>query len=99
MGVKWVDANKGDTEKPEYRCRLVAKDVKTDKRGDFVCGDPAAEGEEGVFAFFASMLEMCWDSVNVVKAYLRPGRITSRVCAASSRRRCTARGMQPILWS
>ncbi len=25
VGVKWVDTNKGDKEKPEYRCRLVAK--------------------------------------------------------------------------
>ena len=25
IGIKWVDVNKGDEEKPEYRSRLVAK--------------------------------------------------------------------------
>ncbi len=34
VGVKWVDTNMGDKEKPEYRCRLV------------VCGDPAAGGQK-----------------------------------------------------
>ena len=27
VGVKWVDTNMGDKEKPEYRCRLVAKEI------------------------------------------------------------------------
>ncbi len=31
VGVKWVDAKKGDKEKPEYRCRLLAKQIKKDK--------------------------------------------------------------------
>ena len=30
VGVKWVDAKKGDKGKPEYRCRLVAKEIKKD---------------------------------------------------------------------
>ncbi len=36
VGVTWVDTNKGDEEKPEYRCRLVAKEIKNDKREDDV---------------------------------------------------------------
>ncbi len=36
VGVKWVDTNKGDKEKPEYRCRLVAQETKKDKREEFV---------------------------------------------------------------
>ena len=29
MAIRWVDTNKGDEEKPEYRSRIVAKDLKT----------------------------------------------------------------------
>ncbi len=29
-GVKWVDANRGDKAKPEYRCRLAAKEIEKD---------------------------------------------------------------------
>ena len=29
MGFRWVDTNKGDNENPEYRSRIVAKDLKT----------------------------------------------------------------------
>ena len=34
IGTKWVDVNKGDKINPEYRSRLVAKAIKTDKRND-----------------------------------------------------------------
>ena len=34
IGVKWVDVNKGDEGRPEYRSRLVAKEIKKDKRED-----------------------------------------------------------------
>ena len=33
IGVKWVDINKGDEEKPEYRSRLVAKEIKKGTKG------------------------------------------------------------------
>ena len=47
IGVKWVDTNKGDAANPEYRCRLVAKEIKHDEREDwFVCGHAAARGQE-----------------------------------------------------
>ena len=29
MAIRWVDTNKGDLENPEYRSRIVAKDLKT----------------------------------------------------------------------
>ncbi len=32
VGVKRVDANKGDKENPEDRCSLVAKENKKDER-------------------------------------------------------------------
>ena len=32
IGAKWVDVNKGDERRPEYRSRLVAKEIKKDKQ-------------------------------------------------------------------
>ena len=28
ISTKWVDTNKGDSEKPNYRSRLVVKEIK-----------------------------------------------------------------------
>ena len=32
VGTRWVDTNKGDKVHPEYRSRLVAQEINTDKR-------------------------------------------------------------------
>ncbi len=45
VGVKWVDTNKGDTKKPEYRCKLVAKEIKKDKREDLFAATPPLEAK------------------------------------------------------
>ena len=37
IGVKWVDVNEGDFLNPRYRRRLVAKEIKKDKRDDLFC--------------------------------------------------------------
>ena len=34
VGTRWVDINKGDKVHPEYRSRLVAQEIKVDKRED-----------------------------------------------------------------
>merc|ERR1711873_169630 len=34
IGTRWVDVNKGDDSKPDYRSRLVAKELNTNKRED-----------------------------------------------------------------
>ena len=41
--VKWVDINKGDEINPEYRSRLVAKEIKNDKRDDLFAATPPLE--------------------------------------------------------
>ena len=41
--VKWVDVNKGDEERPEYRSRLVAKEIARDKRDDLFSSTPPLE--------------------------------------------------------
>ena len=45
IGVRWVDINKGDEDRPEYRSRLVAKELKT---GGLICSNPAVGGIEAV---------------------------------------------------
>ncbi len=61
VGVKWVDCNKGDKEKLEYRCRLVAKEIKKGKREDFFAATPPLEANEVLFSLFASMPGLCLD--------------------------------------
>ena len=51
IGVKWVDVNKGDERRPEYRSRLVAKEVKRDKREDSFASTPPLEA----FKIFLSL--------------------------------------------
>ena len=48
--VKWVDVNKGDKVHPEYRSRLVAKEIKTDKRIDLFAATPPLEGKKLLIA-------------------------------------------------
>ncbi len=55
--MKWVDANKGDKEKPECRCRLVAKEIKKDERGYLFAATLPLEAEKVLFSLFASMPE------------------------------------------
>ena len=43
IGTRWVDVNKGDTVHPEYRSRLVAQEIKTDKREDLFAATPPLE--------------------------------------------------------
>jgi hypothetical protein len=46
IGVRWVDVNKGDKIHPEYRSRLVAKEIKIDKREDLVAATPPLESKK-----------------------------------------------------
>ena len=41
--VRWIDINKGDEENPEYRSRLVAKEIKRDQRDDMFADTPPLE--------------------------------------------------------
>ncbi len=59
VGVKWVDANKDDKEKLEYRCRLVAKEIKKDKRVDLFTATPPPEAEKMLFSLWASVPGLC----------------------------------------
>ena len=49
IGVRWVDINKGDEVHPEYRSRLVAQEIKTDKREDLFAATPPLEAKKLLF--------------------------------------------------
>ena len=40
ISCRWVDINKGDDQAPEYRSRLVAREVKRDRRQDMFAATP-----------------------------------------------------------
>ena len=46
IGVRWVDINKGDDKNPKYRSRLVAKELKLDKRDDLFAATPPLEAKK-----------------------------------------------------
>ena len=47
--VRWVLVNKGDREHPEYRARLVAKEIKMDTRLDLFAATPPLEAKKFLF--------------------------------------------------
>ena len=50
IGVRWVDVNKGDAVNPEYRSRLVAKEIKVNKREDLFAATPPLEAKKLLFS-------------------------------------------------
>ena len=43
IATKWLDTNKGDDENPNYRSRMVGREVKYDKRMDLFSATPPLE--------------------------------------------------------
>ena len=50
IGIRWVDINKGDSNNPEYRSRLVAKEINTGKRDDLFAAMPPLEAVKMLLA-------------------------------------------------
>ena len=50
IGVRWIDINKGDTMSPEYKSRLVAKEIQRDKRDDMFAATPPLEAKRALFS-------------------------------------------------
>ncbi len=50
IGVRWVDVNKGDKQNPEYRSRLVAKEIRREKREDLFAATPPLDAKKALFA-------------------------------------------------
>ena len=53
IGCRWVDINKGDEDNPEYRSRLVAKEIKKDRNQDLFAATPPLEAKRLLFSMFA----------------------------------------------
>ena len=43
LKIRWIDINKGDDDNEENRSRLVAKEIKRDKREDLFAATPPLE--------------------------------------------------------
>ncbi len=43
ISTRWLDINKGDEGAPNYRARLVGREIKMDKRGDLFAATPPLE--------------------------------------------------------
>ena len=43
IGTRWIDINKGDTNRPNYRSRLVAKEFRVDVRPELFAATPPTE--------------------------------------------------------
>ena len=52
--TRWLDTNKGDEESPNYRARLVAREIKKDKREDLFAATPPLESLRMVVSVCAS---------------------------------------------
>ena len=46
IGTKWVDVNKGDENEPEYRSRLVAKEIKRRNDEDIFAATPPLKAKK-----------------------------------------------------
>jgi hypothetical protein len=50
ISVRWLDINKGDEDNLEYRSRLVAQELKRDKREDLFAATPPLEAKKLLFS-------------------------------------------------
>ena len=75
IGTRWVDINRGDEVRPEYRSRLVAQEVKKDKREDLFAATPPLEAKKILLSVFSSSETdplgnpLALDFIDVSKAY------------------------------
>ena len=50
VGVKWIDINKGDEEKPKLRCRLVAQEFNPSAKDSIFAATPPLEAKKALFS-------------------------------------------------
>ena len=54
IGSKWIDINKGDKTNPNYRSRLVAKEIKRGASDDMFAATPPLEAKKSLFSMAMS---------------------------------------------
>ena len=52
--VRWVDINKGDRETPNYRSRIVAREINTYNRDDLFAATPPLEALKNILSIIAT---------------------------------------------
>ena len=52
--VRWIDINKGDAKNPQYRSRLVAREIKRDNRPDLFAATPPLEAMRSIISIAAT---------------------------------------------
>ena len=51
ISVRWIDINKSDSDCPNYRSRLVAREINTKKRDDWLAATPPLETLKLILSF------------------------------------------------
>ena len=51
--IRWIDLNKGDSVNPNYRSRLVAREINTHKRDDLFAATPPLEALKVILSMTA----------------------------------------------
>ena len=54
IGSKWIDINKGDEKEPNYRSRLVAKEIRRGPNEDMFAATPPLEAKKCLFSLVMS---------------------------------------------
>ncbi len=73
IGVKWVDINKGDTQNPNYRSRLVAMEFKTDVKPEWYAATPPSECLKIILSLMAGSRQKKMLYADVSRAYFYAG--------------------------
>ena len=53
--TRWVDVNKGDNDRPDYRSRLVAKEYRSDSRPELYAATPPLEALRAILSQAATL--------------------------------------------
>ena len=69
IAVRWIDINKGDALRPEYRSRLVAEEFKTDERPELYAATPPSECLRMLLSKLASSKKVKLMYADVSRAY------------------------------
>ena len=69
VGTRWVNANKGDRDNPEIRCRLVAQEVKTYATDAYFAATPPTEALKMIISMAADDARRQVTLVDISRAY------------------------------
>ena len=70
VGTRWVNCNKGDTQNPEIRCRLVCQEVKTYNSDEFFAATPPVETLRMILSLAAEDPRRQVSLVDISRAYV-----------------------------